>query len=140
MTRIILLSALITISSCSPKPVVQADNSPIPSKEVDSLNCADLDTLISKSWRLADALQAAYFRLYERNDSLIINDFMGTYQSCFILIPGTAIEKKLGPPTYSDSKNIYYEFLSTDKSRPLCLKFWLESDTVRSIRYQPCWQ
>lgn len=140
MKRVILFSVMIFLWDCSRKSSPTPEKVTALPKEVTNTKdkCSDLDTLLAHSWRLADAPHAAHFRFYERNDSLVNLYLMGEYKPCLISLPRKAIEKKLGTPTFSDSNNIYYEFLSTDKSRPLCLKFWVVSDSVRSIRYQLC--
>lgn len=139
MKRIVFLPMLIFLGSCTHE-IRQAPKSVTanPGLHSGKEDCTRLDSLMLHSWKLADAAHAAHFRFYEKNDSLVNGYLMGKYKQCLIGLPRKSIEAKFGAPTFSDSNNIYYQFLSTDKSRPLCLKFWVVSDTVESIRYQLC--
>lgn len=137
-----MCSIIIFLSGCSKRASpIQKSQSETRQEDHRSKDdkCSNLDTLLAHSWRLAHAPHAAYFHFYERNDTLVNRYIIGKFKECLIGEKQDRIIARFGEPSYKDVFNIYYEFYSADNSKQSCLKFWIQSDTVNSIRYQLCW-
>lgn len=140
MKRVILLSVMVFLGSCtrksSPTPKYEAG---IPKEVVSNKDkCSDLDTLIARSWRLADAPHASHFHFYERNDTLVNKYFLEKFKGCLIGKKSKEITDKFGEASYKSLHLVYYEFFSAENTPSLCLKFWVRSDTVYALAYKNC--
>jgi hypothetical protein len=123
----------------SKKIVKNCEKKPIIGEVIYQINdCSNLDSLLQKNWKLSNLPQAAYFHLYQRNDSLINNYILKKFNNCIIGKNEKFIINKFGEPSYKDQFNIYYKCIIDENSIPICLKFWINSDTIASIRYQNC--
>jgi hypothetical protein len=135
MKRIILFS-LVLVYGCylriTPKVEVKKNNN-----QNNSI-CNELDTILKVSWKIGNSLHSNYFHYYEKNDTLVNIYIVNKFKSCLIGQNRSKILKKFKEPTINDLNNIYYEFLSTDKTEPYCLKFWIVADTVQSLKYEHC--
>ena len=139
MKKLILFSLLVVLWNCSRKysPTIEKTvisyEKPAPIVED---KCAGLDTLLARSWRLANSPDAAYFRFYERNDTLVNKHIIGKFRECLIGKKKKEIIDKFREPTYKGSLLIYYKFFITDNSLPLRLRFSFRSDTVYALAYE----
>ena len=143
-TLILILFALLVVCSCKVlvKNKVQPQNELTKTEVYKFQNpCAELDSLIAKSWRLPDEIHAKFSLLYQKNDTLTDLIINPKYSKCLIGKHKQVILDKFGEATYNGNGLIYYKFLLQNKGeQSKCLKFWILSDTVSSIQYQQCYE
>ena len=144
MKKILSILVYIILLSCSHKQSINKVSNQSNIDKIDSVAianpCAELDSLIAKSWRLPDEIHAKFSLLYKKNDTLTDLITNPKYSKCLIGKHKQVILDKFGEATYNGNRVIHYQFLLQNKGeQSKCLKFWILSDTVSSIQYQQCY-